>query len=184
MRRLVFMMIFSSFLVGCMSLQTPHLEKLWQGRFSLSVRSATIDNHQSGHFLLSHTPAVLTVLDLKSALGNTLARIEQGQDYAQLQAVGIDTIKAQDAQTLMKTALGFSVPINGLEYWLDGQASPWSKAETVPDKAPYETIIQNGWTITYLAYVNGLPSRLRLTRAETSDNPAISMTIVINSRTP
>ena len=166
MRRLVFVMIFSSFLVGCMSLQTPHLEKLWQGRFSLSVRSATIDNHQSGHFLLSHTPAVLTVLDLKSALGNTLA------------------IKALDAQTLMKTALGFSVPINGLEYWLDGQASPWSKAETVPDKAPYETIIQNGWTITYLAYVNGLPSRLRLTRAETSDNPAISMTIVINSRTP
>ena len=157
MRRLVFVMIFSSFLVGCMSLQTPHLEKLWQGRFSLSVRSATIDNHQSGHFLLSHTPAVLTVLDLKRAL---------------------------DALTLMKRAVGFSVPINGLEYWLDGQASPWSKAETVPDKAPYETIIQNGWTITYLAYVNGLPSRLRLTRAETSDNPAISMTIVINSRTP
>ena len=157
-----------------MSLQTPKLEKLWQGRFALSVKSATLEDHQSGHFQLSHTPA----------LGNTLARIEQGQDYAQVQAVGIETVRAPDAQDLMKSTLGFSVPITGLEYWLDGQIAPLSEAKTIPDKAPYKTIIQDGWTITYLAYANGYPSRLRLVRAQTPDHPAISMTIVINSREP
>ncbi len=184
MRRLVLVLCLSSLLAGCMSLQTPKLEKLWQGRFALSVQSATLEDHQSGHFQLSHTPNVLTVLDLKSALGNTLARIEQGQDYAQVQAVGIETVRAQDAQDLMKSTLGFSVPITGLEYWLDGQIAPSSEAKTVPGKAPYQTILQDGWTITYLAYANGYPSRLRLMRAQTPDNPAISMTIVINSRRP
>lgn len=183
LRTLTLISVMALGLTGCVSLSTPDLEQSWQGRFSISAESATNRENHSGRFTLTHTSDVLTILDLKSPLGNTLARITQTPKNISLETLGNPTIEASDAESLLLETLGFSVPVEGLQYWIDGIPVPGSYAKTLPDKPPYRQIEQNGWLIQYENYdESALPKRIRLQRPSTENSPFISILLLISNR--
>lgn len=169
-------------LTGCVSLSTPKLEHSWSGRFSLSAQSSTQQEHQSGHFELTNATSQ-TVLDLKSALGNVIARIEETDSYASVEALGKDKVTATDLNTLMRQTLGFTVPVTGLPYWIEGEPAPGSVAQTQPTSPPFSQIVQDGWNIRYETRDSaGAPRRIRINREADETTPALSMTLLIQER--
>ena len=138
------MSLSSALLTGCVSLSTPTLDQSWQGRFSISAQSPTARENHSGRFTLSHSGQSLTVLDLKSPLGNTLARITQTPKVVSLDALGSSTVEASDAEALLLKTLGFSVPVQGLSARIAilarWQSDPESRS---PNRALYPSVSSN-----------------------------------------
>ena len=123
------------------------------------------------------------MLDLKTALGNTLARIEYTSDSVRVQAVGIEETVGKDPDALMSALLGFSVPIDGLSFWIDGQVLPNTVYESEPNSTPYQHIRQLGWDITYRQYDDfGMPRRIVFERKATTSSPALKITLIILER--
>ena len=184
-RHLIAVVAAAFILNGCVSLSTPDLEQSWQGRFSASATFQGKQENHSGRFNLTHSEEQqTTILDLKSALGNTIARVQQTPDQATLNAVGSQTITAHNAESLLLQTVGFSVPVQGLQYWINGETVPGMIAKTQPQSRPYQKIEQNGWLIQYESYDNnGLPKRIRLQRRSTDTTPALSIVLLISERT-
>lgn len=183
LRTLLIGITLSSLLTGCISLSTPILEQTWQGRFSISATTTQTQENYSGHFILTHSSAPETILDLKTSLGNTFARVSQTPKEVSLEAIGSPTRHAKDAETLLLKTFGFSVPIDGLEYWIDGNIVPNQQAFTSPPSPPYTEIRQNGWIIHYESFDSSrLPKRIRLQRDATDTTPAISILLLISNR--
>ncbi|QGP53710.1 Outer-membrane lipoprotein LolB precursor [Piscirickettsia salmonis] len=70
------------------------------------------------------------------------------------------TTEANSAQLLMQSLLGWSLPVNGLYYWIRGLASPdMPYQKTLDEYGRLITLSQSGWNISYQRYQwqNGLP---------------------------
>lgn len=166
-------------LTGCMSLPSKAPLNTWQGRFSVTVKDAQGNHNERGRFEFLVFPGDETVLDLKSPIGGTIARIEKSQDVARLQALGHETIQAQDVNTLMTQTLGFTVPVEGLVYWINGEPDPRTPSVVTPE-APISRIEQDGWQIDVLARNEAQqPTRLRLTRLASATETGIVITLLI-----
>jgi outer membrane lipoprotein LolB len=89
---------------------------------------------------------------------------------------------ADDVGTLMRNALGFSLPVEGLRYWLQPSPAPTSHAKTVPDpqvQSRLKEIDQDGWTIQYVSYADAPETgvkRVDLTRRE----PPLDIKLVLD----
>ena len=183
LRNFLMALLLCSSLSGCVSLWAPSLEQSWQGRFSIVAQGHSNRQAHSGRFYLTHSDTPTTILDLKSSLGNTIARVTQTSQSASLEAVGSQPLQAKNAQELMMQTFGFSVPIDGLQYWIDGKTVPNKTAQTKPLKPPYQEIIQNGWIIRYENLDSeGLPRRIKLLRTETLESPSLSIVLLITER--
>lgn len=170
-------------LTGCVALSTPELEQSWQGRFSVTAQSELKNENHSGRFSLTRSGTELTVLDLKTSLGNTIARITQTPEDVSLESVGASTLHANNAEDLLIQTLGFSVPVEGLQFWIDGAVIPGVESVTDPSVPPYKHIKQNGWTIDFESYdANGFPKRIKLLRNSSEQAPMISIILLISHR--
>lgn len=167
-------------LTGCMNLPQEVALESYQGRFSISVESPNRQTNESGRFELLLYPNNHILLDLKTPLGGTIARIEKTQEKVQLKALGQEAIEAQNIDQLLLRTLGFTVPIDGLPYWVKGQVDPSMASKVQTNQAPLEYIEQNGWTIEVISRnPDQSPKRLRMSRAATNDEPAINLTLLI-----
>lgn len=170
-------------LAGCLSTATQTPINEWSGRYSLIAQNNQHKENVTGRFVLIHTQQGQQILDLKTAIGNTLARIEYGNDLVRVQAVGMEEVVGKDPEHLMNSLLGFHVPLNGLLFWIDGSTLPSEKAVTQPTQPPYESIDQLGWTISYRQYDQaGWPRRIVFEREQTMTSPALKITLIILER--
>jgi len=76
-------------------------------------------------------------------------------------------LTGHDAEALLKSQLGWQLPVNRLYYWLRGLPAPNSHARKTFDRYHHlKTLQQKDWNVTYLQYmsVNGvdLPHKIRL----------------------
>lgn len=173
----------AALLSGCLSTTTFSPVNQWDGRFSLIAQSDQHKENQTGRFTLQLAPQGDLVLDLKTALGNTLARIEYASEEVRLQAVGMKEVIGKNPEQLMNELLGFYVPLDGLAFWIDGALLPDAPAQTQPATAPYDTIDQLGWNITYRQFDDsGLPRRIVFERKQTPLSPALKITLIILER--
>ena len=115
----------------------------------------------------THQPDADEIL-LFAPLGQTVARIQRNG-----QSVTLDTgeqhLIAQDAEELTQQALGWRLPLSGLEYWVLGLPAPTAAFDLQrADNGQINVLRQNGWTITYSSYASpaadSLPTRLGLSR--------------------
>jgi outer membrane lipoprotein LolB len=62
---------------------------------------------------------------------------------------------AKDAETLLKSYLGWYVPINGLHYWIRGLPNPEQSIETMvlDENSRISALSQAGWQVSYGAYM-------------------------------
>jgi outer membrane lipoprotein LolB len=123
--------------------------------------------HSTGNFHWLHDAASDDITML-APLGVTVAHIRRDANGALLEASG-KHYAARDAAELMQTALGWSLPLEGLPYWVMALPSPSSPASMERNEFGQISLLrQAGWDIRYTAYAantaNSLPLRLTLQR--------------------
>nr|WP_197419520.1 lipoprotein insertase outer membrane protein LolB [Burkholderia sp. TSV86] len=120
-------------------------------------------------------------LELRNPLGQTLAIVKSAPNGASLELPNREPQYASDVGELMQKTLGFSLPLDGLRYWLQPSPAPATPAETVRDPQDgtrIKEIRQDGWTIDYLAYADAPAvgvKRVDLMRQE----PALDIKLVL-----
>jgi outer membrane lipoprotein LolB len=106
-----------------------------------------------------------------SPIGTTVAKIEQNESGAKLTTSDKETYQAPDADQLMVQVMGWSFPLNGMQYWVLGRVAPEGLAEEergVNNRLMH--LKQQDWDIQFADYrplANiELPYRIIMKRAD------------------
>ncbi|GAB4125501.1 MAG: lipoprotein insertase outer membrane protein LolB [Sideroxydans sp.] len=157
-------------LAGCAStppLLTPTPQA--DAPFALSGRVAVRQGQQHDTAGLRWTHAARDEILLQGPLGYTAARIRRDAQGATLEDAYGRRYQAADAEALMQQALGWSVPLVGLPYWLQGRAAPQGEARAERNEAgQIVALYQQGWEVRFLKYAgaqrDALPLHIELQR--------------------
>jgi outer membrane lipoprotein LolB len=120
-------------------------------------------------------------LDLASPLGQTVARLRGDPRGVELQTPDGKVQTAGDWTSLTSRGLGWSLPVAGLAYWIQGsprEGAPFT-AEAGADGAP-SVLRQDGWTIVYQAFAKDDAGGSRPARM-TLDYPGVEVRLVIDT---
>jgi outer membrane lipoprotein LolB len=160
-------------------------ERQYLGRFSVVTTLAEKRDSGSGRFKLA-VDRNITVLDLDTPLGSTLARVQVDARGAHLFAPGDGgqrEVHGANAEALTYEVLGWPLPVNGFRDWIDGRpvADRPSAPRTNGDGKVFQ---QDGWTVSVLERFDagrGAPRRLLFERPEEAgQTPAISLRLVLD----
>ncbi len=105
---------------------------------------------------------------LLSPLGSTVAQLDRNPSGVDLRLSNQERFHAQDPEQLTAQVLGYSLPLEGLPWWVLGQAAPDEPARWQrDDRGQPRQLEQAGWRIEYLQWRpvgrETLPGLLRLT---------------------
>ena len=118
-------------------------------------------------------------LDLADPLGSTLARVDIQPGSARLVRANGSVELAQDPDALLAKALGSTVPVSGLVYWLKGQVGPVPAQVTErDDQGRPLSFVQDGWRVQLSRYDDQGPMLLRMNRSQA--NRSISVRLVVD----
>ena len=141
----------------------PPLSANWtlQGRIGIQAGEQSL----SGQIRWQHSVEMDEVL-LTSPLGQGVARIVRDVDGVALEVPNQPTRRAADAESLTREALGYTLPVAGLAWWMQARPDPDSAFEATRDAAGrLAQLKQNGWVIDYLQYAaDGRPRKLAVAR--------------------
>ena len=122
--------------------------------FNLLGRISIQDQKQrlSGSFRWQHL-AISDEILLFTPLGQAVAEITKDQEGVRLITSKLEAFYADDVESLTEEVLGWRLPLNGLQYWIQGTHSPTSAAEKdLDNKDQVVAIRQDGWKIHYSSY--------------------------------
>jgi outer membrane lipoprotein LolB len=162
---------------------TAQTTRAYHGRFAVQYNDQNGQQRNAyGNFSWQETGDTVT-LQLLNPLGQTLAIVTSSPSSATLELPNRQPQTATNVAELMQNTLGFALPVEGLRYWLQPSPAPTSRARTTMDSSSengrLKEIVQDGWTIDYLAYADAPASgvkRLNLTRAE----PPLDIKLVLD----
>ncbi len=136
-----------------------------QGRFSVDSGEERV----SGLLHWQHRGTNDELL-LTSPLGQAVARIALDADGAVLELPKQPLRRAADADALTREALGYTLPVAGLAWWVQARPDPARDFDATRDGAGrLATLRQDGWTIEYRQYADhpaGYPRKLRISRED------------------
>lgn len=183
---------------GCTTVPTATETQLHQARayagtalFSgrLSIRYEVNGTEQSSHGSFDWAQhQARTTVQLLSPLGQTVAVMTVTPDKATLTQANRGPKFAMDADTLIYDAIGWPMPINGLQNWLQGFSTDRNgKLFAVqPANDPVTITTPDGWQITYVSWENVSendntlrPKRIDLSR-NTKEAGTVAIRIVID----
>lgn len=162
MRHLVWLMLLG--LAGCAS-APPLLTRVPQADvpFAFSGRVMVRQGQQHDSAGLHWRHDADDEILLQGPLGYTAARIQRNAQGATLDDAYGRHYAAADAEALMQQALGWSVPLAGLRYWLRAEAAPQGEARAARNEAGQIAVLhQQGWEIRYLKYADAQRAALPL----------------------
>lgn len=112
---------------------------------------------QDNYFINIHGPMNVASTNI---IGN--------QNQVVLQQASGKQIEAETAEELMQQQLGWSLPLNNLNYWIRGLPAPHINARSLFDSYNHiQNMTQHGWQITYADYGSfsgiDLPTKIYLT---------------------
>ena len=122
--------------------------------FNLLGRISIQDQNQrlSGSFRWQHL-AISDEILLFTPLGQAVAEITKDQEGVRLINSKLEAFYASDVESLTEEVLGWRLPLNGLQYWIQGTHSPATAAEKDLDsKDQVVAIRQDGWKVHYSSY--------------------------------
>ncbi|MGN6085595.1 lipoprotein insertase outer membrane protein LolB [Trinickia sp.] len=162
-----------------LSTQTMHA---YRGRFAVRyVDQNGQPRNAYGNFDWQQQGDTVT-LQLLNPFGQTLAIVTSSPATASLEMPNRQPVTADNVSELMQRTLGFSLPIEGLRYWLASSPAPTSHAKTIVDpqqNSRLKEIDQEGWTINYIAYADAPATgvkRVDLTRQD----PPLDIKLVLD----
>lgn len=146
--------------VGAGEIQSVNLE----ARLGVRDGSSSDTAHLSwnGDFAHQH-------VEILSPLGSVVAVLEHDPLHSRMTLSDGRVLEAADPSSLSNDALGYTLPLEGLPWWLLGQAQPGSAAIPVRDGAGVLLQQQqSGWLICYDHWRKvgdvSLPGQVKLTR--------------------
>jgi len=146
---------------GCaeLAVRAPEaqVEFEFDGRIAVRYR----DDASSGNVSWRHRVDGDEVL-LTTPLGQGVARIVREGGVVTLTTADAREHTAADAEALTESVLGFRLPLAGLADWVRGRPSPGPALERRDADGRLTQLEQSGWSIDFLAYAGGLPSRMKL----------------------
>jgi outer membrane lipoprotein LolB len=162
---------------------TAQTSRAYHGRFAVQYNDQNgTQRNAYGNFDWQETGDTVT-LQLRNPLGQTLAIVTSSPSSATLELPNRDPQTATNVAELMQSTLGFALPVEGLRYWLQPSPAPTSRARTTMDASSengrLKEIVQDGWTINYLAYADAPATgvkRVDLTRNE----PPLDIKLVLD----
>ncbi|MFV1997077.1 MAG: lipoprotein insertase outer membrane protein LolB [Acidiferrobacterales bacterium] len=109
-------------------------------------------------------------IQLTGPFGGGVVSLKQNQNGAVLKDSRGNEFVDSDTEGLLQQVTGWQLPINGLQYWVRGQAIPDKAADLELDgRGRLKRLRQNDWDIRYLAYARygtlQLPRRIFMSRA-------------------
>lgn len=125
-----------------------------------------------------------TLIDLRSPFGQTIAKIQidpQTEMQAHLLLPDQPPISAASAEILTQQQLGWRLPVNGLRYWLLGQANPHSTPQITQTNNRITRLIQDQWQVDYLSWHNQQPQRITLRWPSDAPTPALELRLVLDT---
>lgn len=171
MKTFPFFFFLIALLSGCASLEVPtdmNVKRLSNDldnyEFSGRVSFKQAGKGSSGNIQWQKA-GVNTDIALSSPVGDVVAEIQSVPGEVKLTLADKRQFYAEDAESLTRKVLGYTVPLKELNQWVLGQPNPFSKAEqTFYPNGLMEKFSQDGWQVQYTAYseVNGfqMPKRL------------------------
>ncbi|SIT39700.1 Outer-membrane lipoprotein LolB [Paraburkholderia piptadeniae] len=153
---------------------TAQTARAYHGRFAVQyVDQNGQQRNAYGNFDWQERGDTVTV-QLRNPLGQTMAIVTSSPAIATLELPNRQPMTADNVSTLMQNALGFTLPVEGLRYWLQPSVAPTSKATTESDprqQSHLKQIQQDGWTIDYLAYADAPATGVKRVNLERSEPP-------------
>jgi outer membrane lipoprotein LolB len=153
---------------------TAQTARAYHGRFAVQyVDQNGQQRNAYGNFDWQEHGDTVTV-QLRNPLGQTMAIVTSSPATATLELPNRQPMTADNVSTLMQNALGFTLPVEGLRYWLQPSVAPTSKAKTESDpqqQSHLKQIQQDGWTIDYLAYADAPANGVKRVNLERSEPP-------------
>ena len=175
-----------STLAGCASL--PSKVATLKARdvaeiFTVSGRIAARDTGDSkrgfsGGFSWDHRPGE-DVVELLTPLGQIAARITMRASGTSIELADGQRATTQDPEQYLSRALGISLPISALPYWMQAAPVPSVPVRSEADAAGRPAAIwQNGWQIRYGEYTSeslaAHPTRIDLVQGDVEAKMIIS----------
>jgi len=119
-------------------------------------------------------------IDLFGPLGMGRVKLIGQSGAVSLQRGSDDVLNAADPESLMQQELGWSLPVNGMRYWVMGLAGPNSQSKPSLNRdGTLRNLLQKGWNIHFDRYKKldsvSLPGRVRL------NNGALRLGLVIDN---
>jgi len=107
------------------------------------------------------------VINLWGTLNAGATQITGTPALVTLQQEGKAPLLAATPEELVEEQLGYELPVSQLSFWIKGIPAPGSTgAPTFNEENHLITLLQDGWTVQYMAYTNynteSLPTRIRI----------------------
>lgn len=117
-------------------------------------------------------------IDLLGPLGRKVAKITGGVGDVQLNTSKGESFSANDPELLMQELFGYSLPINGMQYWMRGIPDPEEVYGSIEldEQGRLKQLHQSGWVVDYDRYHDGapaLPAFIKITSATINANVKI-----------
>jgi outer membrane lipoprotein LolB len=122
--------------------------------------------------------------------GKTLAMLTQKNGGFELMTSEGHFLQSGSSEELLQKALGYQFPLNGLDYWVQGAASPASAFQSKPNaQGQFDSIAQDGWNIRYGQYfkpegdvTNKVPRQITAVRGDLSIKVSVDNWIARNNQ--
>jgi len=150
------------------------------GRLSVSYRAAGKPESLQGKFLWVQRGEQIDI-ELLTPLGQTIARIAIAPGRARIEQSGGDVREAASIDQLTEQTLGWTPPVNGLRYWLQGfmPDARGQLASVTPDQSG--TLRGDGWKLRYVSWQadgsTAMPKRIDFTRDTAQSELALRVVI-------
>ena len=136
-----------------------------RGRFSIRYKIDGREESLHGNFDWQQTTDY-TVITLLSPLGQSMAKIEVTPQLTTFTAPGKAPKSATNAEELIRSELGWTLPVSGLRDWLQGCATDMQNHPFIATPQSRQVITREGWQIDYISWIDGpvmpLPKRIDL----------------------
>ncbi len=170
------------------SINQQHLATLVNIKaFSLKGRLGVVTNPRgfSGGIEWQHQTSNDNI-DIFSPVGGKIANIAKNASGVTLTTQDGHSVKANDAESLTETTLGWRLPLNGLNDWAIGRPTTSKiEASSWDEQGRLLTLKQDGWDISYENYAvnNGvfLPSKTVLKSEKVNLKLLIEKWVSINN---
>jgi outer membrane lipoprotein LolB len=168
MRALLLLLVF---LTGCATQQPVAVQRMPQADvpFAFSGRIALKQGSSRDGSGIRWTHGDTDEILLLGPLGYTAARIYRDSHGATLEDAYGKKYSAPDAESLMEKAVGWSLPLEGLSYWI--KATPAPQGESAIERnaeGQINRILQQGWELRYGRFnskqANALPLQMLMLR--------------------
>ena len=181
--RVPFLLLLSTLMLGCsttavrlneaerQAVWQNHLTKLdaqrnWSVRGRVALKS---DDRGWQASLRGVKSASEQIIQLTGPFGGGVVTLKQNKDGAVLRDNRGNEYMDRDTERLLQQVTGWQLPVNGLQYWVRGQAIPGREAEVeLDDQGRLKRLRQDRWDIRYTAYARSaqlqLPRRIFISR--------------------